>query len=629
MTGFQKPTNQKWLDVFMRFIGFIRIRSKEVSSVDQRGSKLQLWNSQKIFLQKLCNGLDNGIRMFYCLKARQLGVTTISLVIDVFWMAMHPGIIGCLVTDTDSNREANRDLIKSYVESFPAGFFGASFSIVANNKNFISFSNGSRLDLLVAGTRNKSNWGEGKGYAFAHLTECANYGSEAGLNSFMESLAETHPDRLFIFESTAKSFNHWYDMWEEAKRDRHTKMGIFIGWWSKDVNRIGRDDSRFDIYGADDPDEDEQKLIDTVKDRYGFKVSMEQLAWMRWKQSSLSSNDNDLNQNTPWTEEQCFVLSGSSFFQTRVLQKDWERLDMQQVGFAGYRCWLGNDFWSGRIERIDDQERINEVDLRVWEEPVKDGVYAIGCDPAYGRNDWKDRHAISVWRCFADKIVQVAEYADNNVETRQCAWVLAFLSGTYKNSMVNVELTGGAGKAVMAEFDNLRQQLRSDMYHDKSAAKGWDDFLGNAQWYLYTRPDTFSGGGALKGWESTHSSKFYMCNAFRDSYATNLIDISSIPLIEEMLKVVQEGSTISAPGRAKDDRVFAAMLANLTWKEQIRQRLINENYTYDRQMALESGDVHADNVIVSNIVANFFKNAEERFENAEEPRTWLKDRGLG
>ena len=74
-------------------------------------------------------------------------------------------------------------------------------------------------------------------------------------------------------------------------------------------------------------------------------------------------------------------------------------------------------------------DRYNEVDLRVWEEPVPGARYAIGFDPAYGRNDNADNNVICVARCFADKWVQVAEYASNNHTAGQSAWVMAHLAG--------------------------------------------------------------------------------------------------------------------------------------------------------------------------------------------------------
>jgi len=109
----------KWVKLFDAFVSDIRITSKEAVSQDERGTPLEMWESQRRFIKEVGTGLDNGIHKFYCLKSRQLGVTTVSLAIDVFWLALHPNLIGCLVTDTEKNREANRQLLQKYVESFP------------------------------------------------------------------------------------------------------------------------------------------------------------------------------------------------------------------------------------------------------------------------------------------------------------------------------------------------------------------------------------------------------------------------------------------------------------------------------------------------------------------------------
>lgn len=621
----------RWLEVFTNFIKLLRIDSKEVAATDERGSPLNLWKSQEIFLRELCKGLDKGIRTFYVLKARQLGVTTISLAIDVFWMAMHPGTIGALVTDTEANREANRALIKRYIDSFPKGFFGKSFVIEKDNRNFMMFSNGSRLDFLVAGTRTKKTWGEGRGYAFAHLTEVANYGSKEGLDSFIEALAETHPNRLFIYESTAKGFNHYREMWIDAGRDSLTKKRIFIGWWSKDLNRIQKTDKRFALYGSAEPDHEEKELIDAVKDQYGFTVTMEQLAWYRWRCADESKDMQTNFQNIPWTEAQAFVMSGFSFFAVRTLQKDFAVIKDPEnpITYHGYKYILGNDFHSGVMEPIDSQDRIGEVELRVWEDPIDTAQYLIGVDPAWGRNDWKDRHCISVWRGFADHLVQVAEYADNNTENRQAAWVLAHLAGSYRNSMVNIELTGGPGRAIMTELDHLRQRMQSEMYRDKATDKyDWDDFLRNARWYLYHKCDS-AGGGYPKGWETHGGNKWEIMLQLKDAHNTGQLVIRSAPLIEEMLTVVQDGSEIGAPGKGKDDRVLGAALATRAWIDWVRGGMIANGEMMNVVLQREaSGEQERGASVVDHIVRNFLKKQEDYEPEPTAREQWLTDRGF-
>lgn len=1047
----------RWLGVFTDFIKLLRIDSKEVAAIDEKGSRLEMWGSQKRFLEAVCNGLDNGVRTFYCLKSRQVGLTTLSLVFDVFWLAFYPATIGALVTDTPKNSAANRRAIRRYVESVPKGFFGKNFTIVDDNRDFITFSNGSRLDLLVAGTRNKKTWGEGVGYVFAHLcaakgtpvvlehgrikpieevqigdkvlthtgkeakvidvfgqpgkgkpmievspwmgepiryttwhkiptqrglvqagdlrkddllvmpirkirgrnksfklpetgvrdgthyvdkegrfvpketpgavlrkhaawktintkiksnillneeagfaigyylaegcvirnrlgkpcaitfarhrdekkytdracaalehyttgysrtdnrknslttsvtiygsslarwvednfgstdnkhipdevfswgkdfcrglitgllcgdgskgvtiassnerehretlgskgnklgakrtgvnlknydlnyivlpttrpslamqtrdiiaslgygwgsikfkdggshygrnckpcwrvswsgraaanlrelmglrsidrkdqdfinkyilekdrvlikirslkecpeenevwdisvdhpdhtfrtpymstsnTEVASYGSKEGLDSFREALASNHPNRLVIYEGTAKGFNHWRDMWIAAKKDPHTCGTVFVGWWSKDLNSIPKADPRFSSFDYA-PLPEERELIEAVKEQYNHDITPEQLAWYRWKASAEDADISTLYQNQPWTEGQAFVMTGFSFFATRVLQQDLVRIQDPDdpISFKGYRYILGNDFQAGIMEPITHMDEIESVRLRVWEDPVPNGQYVIGCDPAWGRNDWKDRTAISVWRCFADKLVQVAEYADSEVDPRQAAWILAHLAGAYRDCRINIELTGGPGMAIMTELDHLKDRMRSDMYKDKLRADyDWDDFLQNMKWYLYHRPDSM-GAGYAKGTQLSHDLKWRMMLGYKDSHTSGLLLTRSVGLVEEMLTVVQDGSDISAPGKAKDDRVFAAAYANLTWVEWIRPSLIQNGMSYEMVLRMESEeDQDKGSAFVDQIVANFMRKQEEYEAPLSPKQQWLIERGF-
>lgn len=624
---------KNWRPLFERFAAQARIASKEVSSgADARGSKMDMWTSQSRFLDMVLDGLTDGVHDFSCLKSRQLGITTISLLIDIFWLAMHPGMIGALVVDTETNRDTFREVLRRYVNSFPKGFLGKAFTIVkgGDNRSFMKFSNSARLDFLVAGTTSKANWGESRGYALAHLTEVANYGNPDGLSSFEEGLAETNPDRLFMKESTAKGMNHWRDRWREAGRDTLTKRRLFVGWWAKSLNSIPITDRRFPLYGLEPPDEIERDLIEKVLEDYDWVITAEQLAWYRWRQSNESNSSQSLEQNQPWYAEQAFVLSGYSFFQTRKIQEqfDWIMNADPPVEFEGFRFWLGNDFFASRMEKIWDISRLHEVELRVWEQPRKDAQYVIGCDPAMGRNDNKDRHCVSVWRCFADRLVQVAEYADNNVETRQAAWVLAYLAGAYRNCMINLEVTGGYGQTVMTELDNVKNQLRAEIYNEKTKALGWEDFLSTARWYLYHKPDS-PGAGYVYNWNSTFDAKNRMLSGFRDAHSTDILLIRSVLLLDEMSIVVQDGSEIGAPNKQKDDRVFGAGLACEAWNRWFRPVMLAEGYTYEGAMRMEHGEHSAAENMISRLVQNTLKIMGEDEDESHDPnRKFLEERGL-
>ena len=81
-------------------------------------------------------------------------------------------------------------------------------------------------------------------------------------------------------------------------------------------------------------------------------------------------------------------------------------------------------------EVLPSTERLGT--LKIWEEPIDSAYYVIGADPAYGSSDWADRFCIQVFRCYADGLDQVAEFATHEMNTYQFAWVIAHLAGAYK-----------------------------------------------------------------------------------------------------------------------------------------------------------------------------------------------------
>ncbi len=616
----KKPSN--YLKLFTKFLENIRIDSKhETAQDDERGIKLDLWESQQRVLNAIGNGLDQGCHVFYILKSRQLGVSTITVAILIFWAAIHKRINCALVIDNEENSQKFRAMVVKYVESFPEGYFGDIFKIVKNNAKVVEFSNGSAIDFLVAG-KSKTTWGESRAYTAALLSEVSKYGRAEGLNSFMETLSETNPIRIYLFESTAHGPNHWKRMWEDAGTDIHVKRRVFVGWWSSRENKIDSKDPRFKIFGAAAPSPLEKEQIEAVKALYDFDVSRNQLAWYRWRQSNKAATKEMLDEQQPWTESEAFVLSGMSFFQVRKVTEDLGRA--RENAFLAYRYYLGNSFMASKREQITDPNRRGEIELRVWEPPVADGRYAIGMDPAYGRNDNADNTAICVARCFADRWVQVAEFATNSHEPREAAWVMAHLAGEYKNCIVNLEI-GGPGDAIMMELNSVRQQLRAEEYQKAMGVDGGSStFLDTMRWYLYHRPDSM-GSGYVYNWQTTFRTKWRLIGGFRDSHVTEQAIINSVPCLNEMYDVTQEGSEIGALGAGlHDDRVFAAALADECWKSWIRPSMMQNGLTYDRVMQ-PGGPVQAR---ISDLLNTRVMQTLNRPMETEPVDKFLADRGL-
>ena len=198
---------------FYKFCSELKIETKEhgLRKMDR------LLGTQTYIMDEIARGLQDDIHFFVILKGRQLGITTISLALDLYWHFVHPGLQGTLTTDTEENRDMFRSTLSMYIDGLPREY---KVPVIAHNRNHISLKNRSRLFYQVAGLRSKGSLGRGKAITYLHGTETSSWGDEEGLASLLASLAETNPQRLYLFESTARGFNMFHDMYVTAKKSR-------------------------------------------------------------------------------------------------------------------------------------------------------------------------------------------------------------------------------------------------------------------------------------------------------------------------------------------------------------------------------------------------------------------------
>ena len=136
------------LDSFYKFCDSLRVDTKEYGIVPL-GKKL--YAGQKYLIESIEAALrDEDIHTFVILKGRQLGITTISLALDLYWQFIHPGWQGTLVSDTEENREMFRSTLGMYHEHLPREF---KIPLEGHNRNQMVLKNRSRLFYQVAGNR--------------------------------------------------------------------------------------------------------------------------------------------------------------------------------------------------------------------------------------------------------------------------------------------------------------------------------------------------------------------------------------------------------------------------------------------------------------------------------------------
>lgn len=549
-----------------RFEAFCR---KLMVDTKERGRMpLTFLGTQRYFVQEVSAGLARDIHTFVVLKGRQLGISTVSLALDLYWLFKHSGLQGLLVTDTDENREIFRSYLTQYIDSLPAAVKPKG---TGHNRTQLLLRNSSRLVYLVAGTRKQGNLGRGKAGNFLHATECSSWGDEEGYGSLMNTLAQQNPNRLYIFESTARGYNLFYEQWETAKKSK-TQHAIFIGWWRNEIYRKERNSIDFKTYWDGAPTSDERVWIKDVFERYRYEIKPEQIAWWRWYVTEQMKGDEQLAlQEMPPTEEYAFQLSGSKFFSgERVNLMHQTAMKAPDPGYYRYKFGLHYE----DTEFIETTEE--NADVQIWQMPVENGVYVIGADPAYGSSEWADEFAVCVLRCYADRVEQVAEVGTPDWTEAQYAWAIAHLAGSYKGAMLCLEMQGPGG-AVFNELQNLKRAAASMPPGDPRL--GLYNVVGGMRDYLWKKQDALFGSFAYQ-WQTNAKEKIRMFSTLRNYFEREMIDVHSLQCIQQFRNIHRDGDQIGGEGRAKDDRVVALAIAVVAWNDWIMEEMRVDNRTH-------------------------------------------------
>lgn len=593
MSGWTKSKRDAFEKAFYLFLDNCYVDSKDYGRISLGAN---LFDGQRMFITAVLDGLEQDIHKFYVLKSRQLGLSTISRALSVFYLGVHNGLRGALVFDTAPHKDLARRELVSMIKGLPAKIkFPKVKGTGEGNRDSMELVNNSSIMFLNGGvkkSKGSGTLGRSAGLSMAHLSELCSIDNPEGLEAFDNSLSEVNPDRLYIYESTARGFNQWHGMWTQARKDPAHCKCIFLGWWSKNNQRIEQNHIDFAQYGINPPTDKELDKIKIVNERYGVEITVEQLAWVRRKYDPTATTEgdagaeheasNDRIQEQPWTEEDAFQQTGSVFFPAEKLTEITHA--HVQPKYKTFMFLTGAEFADMKVIAAPNARNI---DLKVWEEPDPDGTYCFGIDPAFGENPSNDRSSIQILRCYADGVDQVAEYASPLPSTHQFAWVVASLLGWYgsNNAQVRYALElNGPGTAVFSELRSLRHQIETGYQGRSYEERGLKDVFRNVRTYIYNRPDSI-GVGKNYHVKTTTQIKITLLERMRDFVVNGKFRIRSIDLLDEMKTIAREGDTIKAPGSMKDDRVLASAFAVHCWETGPRKSLIAANRTREAELA--------------------------------------------
>ncbi len=586
MAGWSKQKRDRVEAAFYAFLSKTWVNSKDKGRICLGE---HLYDGQMQFITTVFDALEEDIHQIFCLKSRQLGISTITRALMAFYLGIHDGLKGALVFDTAPHKESARKELVTLIKNLPPALkFPMVTGTGSGNRESLTLANESTMLFMSAGvkeSKSSGTLGRSEGLTTAHLSELCSYDNPVGIKALEQSFSEEHPNRLYIYESTARGYNSWKTMWDRARADPHHCKCLFLGWWSKPSQMIPKDRADFQLYGLAPPTAEEEVRIKAVRDQYRRIITPEQLAWIRKKvnpevnsenNSAVEEDDTIMLAEQAWTEEEAWQQSGSVFFASADLTDLTNKYASRK--YKSYMFLTGEEFANMKIYT---SENPRSTELKVWEEPASEGVYVFGVDPAWGENENNCNSSIQVLRCYADGVDQVAEYAWPLHTTRHFAWTLAALMGWYGASPRSecryiLELNG-PGTSVFLEIKALRFYIDNTIPKLEETKSLWNIF-NNVKTYIYTRPDSM-GAGYNYHWLTNTRLKITIMEQLRDIASNGKLKIRSLDLLEELRSISRTGDSIGAPDSMRDDRAVAMALANFYWTSKIRQGLISERRT--------------------------------------------------
>jgi len=564
---------------FWAWSKYLKINSKDYGLI--RFSPEKWWGSQK-WLLKAIYSADEDQRTFVVLKARQLGITSLCNALTLFYHQLIPNSKGAVFVANYNDIDYIR---KTIVHDF-YDMLAEKVRVMLTNssREGLRFANNSTIHFIYTSKRitGQGKAGRGRGYNYLHATEVAYFNSWDDLNAMQASLSDVHPYRLYIYESTANGYNEFYDLYEIAKTSPAMKA-VFIGWWTKETYRLKPESKIYKHYSYP-PNKEEKEWIRAVKQLYDYEITMEQLAWWRYQMwDRYRGNKMYALQELPFFEDQAFQLSGDRFFDAVILKQYEEEIKRELANGS-----LKEKYYRLRYdgEKFTFEETSSDrCNLTIWEYPSAHCVYVLGADPTMGANPESDNAVISIWRCEEDRIIQVAEFVDNQVPPQVFARFILLLGGLYNGAYVNLEVTG-PGQSTLKEFDYLRSQgWVPEVVMDDITKEALQNNIRYMRDYLYYRADSFR-RSFLRHWKTTPDLKVDLMQMFKGCVHEKKTVIRSKALLKEMAKVVKDGSVIEAESGFHDDRVIAGALAVEYWVRYLRGKVHSLKHGYSSEQKI-------------------------------------------
>lgn len=459
------------------------IRSKERGIITWTPSDAQ----RMILLDK-----DTGADII--LKARQLGISTMTVLEFLAYLLLVDGFNGIIISEDEDKAKQLLQIAWLALDMLPERYkvplkYGRDRYIITEAPVYDKKGKrigGGRGSSLYIGTAGKYTLGRGQTIHAAHMSELAFWPSEAGQDAddLLQGLEEAVPDRpgaILRIESTANGFgNVFHQYWVKAGRGVGRYRGHFFPWWfSLD------DEYRKPVRGSFVRTEEEQDLVEVVFQHYRFRLTDEHLQWRRDK---IEQKGKKFWVEYPEGPDSCFLATGTSVFNEILELLDATRKRLENS------------------EPLYTRDR-HGVECRYYSAPRAGRSYVVTVDMAEGEKDKSDFNAALVCEVTPEGQVREAVSAQGRTSATTFAQVVMELATEFNGALIAVERANKGFSVLdklLENIDSLDYEFEI-YYHEE-----FDQASGTKKQVAGFRPTRQAKEVAVQRWAEDVKAGYYV-----------------------------------------------------------------------------------------------------------------------
>jgi hypothetical protein len=502
-----------------------------------------LYDAQQLLLNEFMRqfNLNEAIRIIV-LKARQMGITTISVAFMCWLVFLHPMCHVISMSDTEDKVEMNFGMARTAYKLLPWWMkpekrydqmpILLGFDRIKSEDR--EESPGLEAKLFFESANKPSGAAYSKSLYGAHLAEIGRYNNAKPITEGIFGSLVGFAHSVGILEGTAQGRHTiFHKLWKKAEEGKFWAP-VFMEWFREAGYTMAVPANFQRTY-------EEKMIVQKVEEECQYKLSDGQLMWRREKYSEFEAagEEEAFPQEFPLTPEEAFVSSGLTAFPKK-------RLKEMLLNFGRKAKWIGEIKLDQKDNRTPILWPYLEGNFQMWEFPQAGMKYQVGADCALGIDgaDYSCAQVYAIPDDIKQPLRQVARWRGYMPPT-EYARVLCAIGYLYNGAELAPEcnkidsVASDASKVIM--YPSVYRWIREDKIKNQQSM-----FI---------------------GWLTTNKTKNGLIGRMRDALLGWTVIIRCPEDIDEMFDFVETdpgSNTFGAREGAHDDTVMANLIAYYT-----------------------------------------------------------------